>query len=109
MTKRWFILPVITEQDITGQEIEKPKYVSQVERYSGNLYDLTDWDAVPLTGKYYIAKLRAPDSVLNDIESEKDAYTRQEYGISEDKIADVLNKEFGKNLSFSEWGQRFEA
>lgn len=110
MAEDIFILPKSTDE--MGDTV--PKYLSRtgVNGYSGTIhfFDKETYPDLPCNGQeMYVVRVYADSSsVLNDIASYDDAYSKQEYGYSDSEITSYLNDRFDKSLTYSEWMDRFK-
>lgn len=109
MADRWFVVPVETaaSRPYSDTPIESPKYGDQVESYSGRTYNVPSDDSLPFAGqRMYLVQFTADTATLDSIESNGDAYTRQEHDIPKSKVASYLNDLTGQSHSYDEWTAR---
>lgn len=100
MADRWFLVP-ITGTGTTDDPYE-PKYAatSGVSGWAGHIVTVSGSD-------YFAVRYHGTTSSLDSIESNSDATSIQEAGLSKQDVADYLNNETGHAYSFSEWENRF--
>ena len=108
MAERWFVVPVETgTSPYANTTIQRPAYGDQVDAFSGRIYDIPEDDPLPFAGqRMFLIQFQADTATLDDIESNSDAYTRQEYDIPGEKVAAYLNDLTGQDHSFDEWTDR---
>lgn len=107
MPARWFVVPPIDSPEDGIAAV--PKYSERVDGYSGQRYTFPESSVLPFAGDdVYVVRFEASDTVLDEIEAHADAYTREEYGLTEDDVAGWLNQHFDRDLSFDKWTDRFK-
>lgn len=113
MAYDWFIVPLVREEMSWG-EVVTPKYADQVDAFSGNWQNFGDqkykdlpwWKEDRYTVRFY-----ADESVLNSVyENNSDAYALyRDPDVAEADVAEYLNDINGKDLTFSEWEEAYQA
>lgn len=103
MSKRLFLVPVVTREGL-----QSPKYEQSdgLNGWSGTTLNLDAFD-LPLSGTWYMVWFYGPVEALDTIESQPDAYTIDEQGLTKADLASYLNDHFGTDRTFTEWLDSF--
>lgn len=89
-----------------------PKYVDRpdVDGWAGVTHDFSGgaYDGLPFQGQeMWIVRVWGPQSAHDGLAAEADAYGKREYGLSDQQIATALNEWSDRELSYTEWWDRF--
>lgn len=108
MADGWFILPLSTDE--MGETVPKYAGVEPPYKYTGSqhYFDEATHPDLPFAGQtMYVARVYADaQSDLDALAAHGDAYGKQEYGLSDQAVADYLNDKHGKDWTFTQWTQQ---
>lgn len=98
MPTRWFIIPPVSIPDDPGDTSDGPKYVIEQGLSSAG-------HAIQFNGnRRYIVQVRGTQTELDNLASQNDVVAPPE-----SDVETQLNEKTGKNLTFTEWSDRFIA
>lgn len=100
MAERWFVVPVANPSDPTTEAAPKYKDTSGLDGHTGRIVTISGTD-------YFLVRFYGTTSALDTIESNSDATSLQEAGLTKSDVETELNERTGHTLTFSEWEQRF--
>lgn len=108
---RWIIVP-IEQNSRDGDTYTYPKYwdTAGLTGYSGAIVDFSadEYSDLPwYPDEMYVTRFYGPDSALDVVAANDDAYGKAEYDITDEEVASYLNDKFGESYSFQEWLSNF--
>lgn len=107
MAYDWFVVPIVASDSAD----QAPKYNDQIDSYSGiwHSFSADAYSDLPwYPNDMFVIRFYADDATLDAIYSNDDAWALyRDPDVTEADVAEYLNDVNNRDLTFSEWEQRY--